>query len=99
MVEMLYRQDIAVRRSHSGFSIELLILYCLGKQLISKQVSRHDFKANKQASNQASREVFCLLAFLLVSLAELRAEPLYAELCAELHTEPLYAELRAELHA
>ncbi len=40
-----------------------------------------------------------MLAFLLVSLAELRAEPLYAELCAELHTEPLYAELRAELHA
>src|SRR6266702_6993423 len=76
MVEMLYRQDIAVGRSHGGFSIELLILYCLGKQLTSKQASRRDSEANKQASkqwasksgNQASRGVFCLLACLLASL-------------------------------
>ena len=59
-----------------GFSIELLILYCLGKQLTSKQASRRDFEANKQASkqrasklgNQASRGVFCLLACLSASL-------------------------------
>ena len=33
-------------------SIELQILYCLGKQLASKQASRRDFEANKQASKQ-----------------------------------------------
>src|SRR6266702_1180879 len=76
MVEILRGQDIAVRRNYSGFSIELLILYCLGKQLTSKQASRRDFEANKQASkqrasksgNQASKGVFCLLACLSASL-------------------------------
>jgi hypothetical protein len=39
-VEELGGQYIAIRRSHGGFSIELLILYYLGKQLISKQASK-----------------------------------------------------------
>ncbi len=76
MVEELGGQYTAARRSYGGFSIELLILYCLGKQLTSKQASRRDFEANKQASkqrasksgNQASKGVFCLLACLSASL-------------------------------
>jgi len=76
MVEELGGQYTAARRSYGGFSIELLILYCLGKQLTSKQASRHDFEASKQASkgrasksgNQASKGVFCLLACLSASL-------------------------------
>ena len=75
-MEELGGQYTAARRSYGGFSIELLILYCLGKQLTSKQASRRDFEANKQASkqkasksgNQASKGVFCLLACLLASL-------------------------------
>jgi len=76
MVEELSGQCTITRRSHGGFSVELQILYCLGKQLTSKQASRRDFEANKQASkqrasksgNQASRGVFCLLACLSASL-------------------------------
>ncbi|OCK99359.1 uncharacterized protein K441DRAFT_213123 [Cenococcum geophilum 1.58] len=76
MVEELSGQYTAAGRSHSGFSIQLQILYCLGKQLTSKQASRRDFETNKQASkrrasksgNQASRGVFCLLACLSASL-------------------------------
>jgi hypothetical protein len=76
MVEELGGQYTTARRSYGGFSIELLILYCLGKQLTSKQASRRDFEANKQASkqrasksgNQASQGVFCLLACLSASL-------------------------------
>jgi hypothetical protein len=76
MVEKLSRQYTAARRSYGGFPIELLILYRLGKQLTSKQASRRDFEANKQASkqrasksgNQASQGVFCLLACLSASL-------------------------------
>ena len=79
MVEELGGQYTAAGRSHGGFSIELLILYCLGKQLTSKQASRRDFEANKQASkqrasklgNQASRGVFCLLACLSASLVKI----------------------------
>ena len=37
MVEELSGQYTAARRSHSGFSIQLQILYCLGKQLTSRQ--------------------------------------------------------------
>ena len=63
-----------------GFSIELQNLYCLGKQLTSKQASKRDLEANKQASKQASRRLpiraikqaegcfACLLACLLASL-------------------------------
>jgi len=69
MVEEFSGQYTAAGRSHSGFSIQLQILYCLGKQLTSKQASRRDFEASKQASkprasksgNQASRGAFCLL--------------------------------------
>jgi hypothetical protein len=75
-VEELSGQYTAARRSYGGFPIELLILYCLGKQLTSKQASRRDFETNKQASkqrasksgNQASKGVFCLLACLSASL-------------------------------
>jgi len=75
-VEELSGQCTITRRSHGGFSIELQILYYLGKQLTSKQASRRDFEANKQASkqrasksgNQVSRGVFCLLAYLSASL-------------------------------
>ena len=79
MVEEFSGQYTAAGRSHSGFFIQLEILYCLGKQLISKQASRRDFKANKQVSkqrasklgNQASRGVFCLLACLSASLVRI----------------------------
>ena len=37
MVEELDGQYTAVKRSHGGFSTELQNLYCLGKQLASKQ--------------------------------------------------------------
>ena len=54
-------------RSHGGFSVELQNLYCLGKQLTSKQASKQ--RASK-SGNQAIRRVFCLLAYLLESLAK-----------------------------
>jgi len=38
MVEELSGQYSAAGRSHSGFSMQNQILYCLGKQLTSKQV-------------------------------------------------------------
>jgi hypothetical protein len=57
MVEELGVQYTAAGRSHGGFSIELLILYCLGKQLTSKQASGRDFEANKQASRELPNRV------------------------------------------
>ena len=79
MVEELGGQYTAAGRSHGEFSIELLILYCLGKQLTSKQASRRDFEANKQASKQAkgfqigqsSKQRGVLLACLLISKSDL----------------------------
>jgi len=61
MVEELGGQYTAAGRSHGRFSIELLILDCLGKQLTSKQASRRDFEANKQASKQRGVLLACLL--------------------------------------
>jgi len=66
MVEKLRGQYTAVGRSHGGFSIELIILYCLGKQLTSKQ---------------ASRGVFCLLACLLASLEQIYAAQYHKVRC------------------
>ena len=65
MVEQLGGQYTAARRSHGGYSIGLQNLYCLGKQLTSKQASKQ--RASK-SGNQASRGVLCLLACLSASL-------------------------------
>ena len=83
MVDGLSGQYTDGGRSYGGFSIEpqLQILYCLGKQYTSKQASRRDFEAKKQASkqkasksgNQASRGVFCLLACLSASLINIQS--------------------------
>jgi hypothetical protein len=65
MVEQLGGQYTAARRSYGGYSIELQNIYCLGKQLTSKQASKQ--RASK-SGNRASRGVFCLLACLSASL-------------------------------
>ena len=61
MVEELGGQYTAAGRSHGEFSIELLILYCLGKQLTSKQASRG---LPNQAIKQAKGCFACLSASL-----------------------------------
>src|SRR6266550_2197534 len=60
MVEELGGQYTAARRSYGGFSIELLILYCLGKQLTSKQAKGFQI-------GQSSKQRGVLLACLLIS--------------------------------
>jgi len=57
-VEELGGQYTAARRSHGRFSIELLILDYLSKQLISKQ-------ASKGLLNWASKQVRGCFAYLL----------------------------------
>jgi len=63
MVEELGGQYTAARRSYGGFSIELLILYCLGKQLTSKQAKGFQI-------GQSSKQRGVLLACLLISKSE-----------------------------
>jgi len=63
MVEELGGQYTAARRSYGGFSIELLILYCLGKQVTSKQAKGFQI-------GQSSKQRGVLLACLLISKSE-----------------------------
>jgi len=60
MVEKLCGQYTAVGRSYDGFSIQLLILYCLGKQLTSKQAKGFQIG---QSSKQRGVLLTCLLAY------------------------------------
>jgi len=60
MGEGLGGQYTAAGRSHGGISTELQNLYCLGKQLTSKQASRG---LPNRAIKQAEGCFACLLAY------------------------------------
>jgi hypothetical protein len=67
IVKELSGQYTTARRSYGGFSIELLILYCLGKQLTSKQASK---QAKGFQIGQSSKQRGVLLACLLISKSD-----------------------------
>src|SRR6266568_173081 len=72
MVEELGGQYTAAGLSHDGFSIELLILYCLGKQLTSKQASKQASRGlPNRAIKQAKGCFACLLAYQQVCTSSL----------------------------